>query len=57
VLKVTKRTTKLVQRKIVVDLLDQRTTKKIQLQIMLSRNAMCLQKREKLLEQHTRAFC
>jgi len=50
VLKLTKRTSKLVQRKTVVDFLDQKTTKKIKLPIMLSRNAMCLQKREKLLE-------
>ncbi len=44
-------------KKTVVDLLDQRTTKNIQLQVMLSRNTMGLQKREKLLKQHIRAFC
>jgi hypothetical protein len=47
----------LVQRKTMVDFLDQRITKKIQLQIMLSKNTMYLQKREKFLKQHTRAFC
>jgi hypothetical protein len=57
VLELTKRTAKPVQKKIVVDPLDQRTTKKIQRQVMLSRNAMCLQKREKLFEQHTKTFC
>jgi len=43
-LKLTKRTTKPVQRKIVVNLLNQRTTRKIQMQIMLSKNTMCLKK-------------
>jgi len=57
VLKLTKRIAKSVQKKTVVDPLDQRTTKKIQQQVMLSRNAICLQKREKLFEQHTRTFC
>jgi hypothetical protein len=44
-------------KKTVVDPLDQRTTKKILQQLMLSRNVMCLQKREKLFEQYTRTFC
>jgi hypothetical protein len=36
--------------------LDWRIARKIQLQIMLSRNAMYLQKKEQLLKQHTKAF-
>ncbi len=43
-LKLTKKTTKPVQRKIMVNLLNQRTTRKIQMQIMLSKNTMCLKK-------------
>ncbi len=55
-LKLMKRIAQPIQRKTMVNLLDQRTTKKIQLQIMLSRNIMYLQKKEKLFKQHTRAF-
>jgi hypothetical protein len=54
-LKLMKRIAQPIQKQTMVDLLDQRTTRKIQLQIMLSKNAMYLQKREKLLKQHT--FC
>ncbi len=37
--------------------LGSKNKKKIQQQVMLLRNAMCLQIREKLFEQHTRTFC
>ncbi len=37
--------------------LGSKNNKKIQLQIMLSKNTMYLQKREQFLKQHTRAFC
>jgi hypothetical protein len=39
-----------------LDLLNQRIIKKIQLQIMLYKNAMYLQKREQLFKQRTKAF-
>jgi len=51
------RTSQPLQRKTMVDLLDQKITRKIQLQIMLSKKAMYLQIREQLLKQHTRTLC
>ncbi len=56
-MKLIKRITQPAQRKVMVNLLDQTTTRKIQLQIMLSKNAMYLQKKEQLFEQDTKAFC
>jgi hypothetical protein len=37
--------------------LGSKNNKKIQLHIMLSKNAMYLQKREQLFKQHTKSFC
>jgi hypothetical protein len=56
-IKLIKRLTQPVQRKVMVNLLYQTTTRKIQLQIMLSKNAMYLQKKDQLFEQDTKAFC
>jgi hypothetical protein len=56
-MKLIKRITQPVQRKVMVNLLYQTTTRKIQLQIMLSKNAMYLQKKDQLFEQDTKEFC